>query len=126
MSSPDSPFLIAPIPKLKVSVTSFSAVSSKKLGRSGLSKVSDSEMEKQDFLVYPNPADNYIILNIPDNAISTAEVMIFDLGGRMIYHNHIGSNERINTEGLDNGIYLLRTKGTSGRYLLSKKIIIQH
>ncbi len=76
--------------------------------------------------VYPNPADKYIQIAFPDNIAEEPKIMIFDLGGRMVYHNYLRANEKINTEYLENGIYILKASFLSGSEVFTKKIIIQH
>ncbi|MFW5644784.1 MAG: T9SS type A sorting domain-containing protein, partial [Bacteroidota bacterium] len=92
-------------------------------------KTADEERrvpKKQKINIYPNPADSYLELQIPGQTGEMLKVAIFDLKGRMVYQKIIYPGERINTENLDNGIYLIKASRLNEQRSFSQKIIIQH
>ncbi len=85
-----------------------------------------TQPEYQKIHIYPNPADNYIELEMPEQTNQQFRVALFDLGGRMVYRKMIYPGERINTEELENGIYFLKASPINGIRSFTQKIIIQH
>ncbi|MFW5821010.1 MAG: T9SS type A sorting domain-containing protein, partial [Bacteroidota bacterium] len=76
--------------------------------------------------IYPNPANNYIQAELPGNTSSLIEITIFDPGGRMVLRKDIYSGEKIFTDALDDGIYLLKATELNGGNSFTQKFIIQH
>ncbi len=90
-----------------------------------------TEVEEQiisDINVFPNPSNG--ILNISGNIISSTEKISFDISnmtGQVILQESISNNgtlqHRINLEGIENGIYLLKIK--SGEQQFTTTFIVQ-
>ena len=75
--------------------------------------------------VYPNPANNQLILEANQD-ISAVKVTVTDLAGNQINAslNEVGNRKEIDTSALQNGIYILRTQ--LGKSICSKKVVISH
>ncbi len=71
-----------------------------------------NHLDEIDVSFYPNPATDYIILDIPSQA-ELVEVDIIDLTGKTIVrHTNI---QRIPLENLPNGVYFIRMQFESGQ-----------
>lgn len=73
-------------------------------------------------IVYPNPANAFIHLEVPENQISMVELL--SLTGQQIQQFTTAPNQ-LNCEDLPNGIYLLRITFADGSQL-TRKQLIQH
>ena len=64
------------------------------------------------FTVYPNPADDYVMISLDDSTVSDATMSIVDIQGRVILSQKLdsrnGINERINTSEMSAGVYFVR------------------
>lgn len=92
--------------------------------------VPDNIADKESFLlVYPNPANNYCIIEykLPET-VNTVVVTIHELNGRFV-RGYKPANKMdqfvISLDGLDNGIYLISLSG-DGKTYETKNIAIQH
>ena len=83
-----------------------------------------SNFEPTSFKAFPNPANSR--LNIEFNQAVSGYLEMIDLSGRSIFHSSIASKneEQLNTESLEQGIYIL--KFTSNEGVISKSISILH
>jgi hypothetical protein len=73
--------------------------------QSGNLAVIDSDDEK-NIKIYPNPADDYLIINAKDLQIN--KIQIFDMVGKEIAH-YEGYNEvRVNTSAFADGVYTIK------------------
>jgi hypothetical protein len=79
--------------------------------------VSNKEPDAQrelDIGIYPNPAADYFIINIP-STYSNTQLMIFDAAGDLVKNERmINREEKYSTEGLVNGPYIIRLSSGSG------------
>ena len=79
----------------------------------------DITPEQNDLVkIFPNPCYDDLTLTIPDNQIFK-EVSIFDSSGKMIdfqsfIDTTISTTQQIDTQSLENGMYILRIETTSG------------
>ncbi len=78
----------------------------------------ESFTEKKDFDVYPNPANNYIIVDGED----VLEVEIFDMMGRKLISHKTETSSTIDVSGLLSGIYLVRTIDADNNISMQKII----
>jgi hypothetical protein len=70
---------------------------------------STAEIQEQDIKVFPNPADELLVIgNISLNR--NTEVKILDSAGRLVYHNHFTGSIRINTTEWSNGMYFVKVR----------------
>ncbi len=81
------------------------------------------------FLLYPNPATNEILLEIPIETASAApaQIQIFDVTGRLVQRNEAALSKenattKVNVQNLSNGIYVVRVQ--SGEFVDSQKFVI--
>jgi len=65
------------------------------------------------FTIFPNPANDHIIINIADN-VQLGKVKIYDVTGHLLYHSQNGRN-RIETGSLKSGMYCIRIEDASGK-----------
>jgi hypothetical protein len=73
--------------------------------------LSTSELEKVDFTLYPNPAKNLISFRFIDNTIAKAEVIIYDVRGRVISKsdsNVENGNATTDISNISNGVYFVK------------------
>ena len=69
-------------------------------------------IQDENLQVYPNPAQDLMIVNYRDNAKLIKEITLMDFTGRSIrtYNNLNRSQAEISRDGLPTGVYLLRIK----------------
>lgn len=76
------------------------------------------------FLIYPNPASNYISI-VSAELVTGNHAILFDAAGRKLTEKILnGSDTKINTANYPDGTYLLQVTGMSGR--ICRKIVIKH
>ena len=76
----------------------------------------------QDFDIYPNPAGDFFNITFK-NMEGDARLAIYDLQGKLVVEKIIeNSNERIDTENLNNGVYLVMVSNRNG--VMSKKVLL--
>jgi hypothetical protein len=63
--------------------------------------------QKQDCIVFPNPAKNFITVKSSFNCHSKAQYEIYSLSGNLIKSGHIGTNESIHVNDLSPGNYII-------------------
>ena len=86
--------------------------------------IKELEMKETDhsFVVYPNPADNTVILESIVESESTYQLT--DIMGRIIKEENNSSNKHfISTHELQNGIYFLHI--LTGKEKQTRKVVIQ-
>lgn len=78
------------------------------------------EIKKNDFNIFPNPANNNFVITSPNNKIETLKV--FDTFGKLILQKQINSgNTILNAESWSSGIYFLQIY--DGENTIVKKLI---
>ena len=65
-------------------------------------------------LLYPNPAKNFIIIDIP-GATGVYTVFVYDYAGRMKINAELTRNE-LTISGLDDGLYYLKIRAQNSIY----------
>jgi len=78
--------------------------------------------ENSGIKIFPNPADEFVMLGI--DASSTSELKVFDASGKMMVNRKLSYDFKINTAGFPEGIYFVEVK--SGEKVLVKRLVIQH
>lgn len=72
----------------------------------------DEEDLKNTITLYPNPTDEFLSVQMPENLISeTSEISLYDVNGRLLKSQEFKVENReirISVENLSNGVYLLR------------------
>lgn len=91
----------------------------------GSNSVSEQYGKNNQLVVWPNPAQTEINLQFDGSAESNAQVMFFDLGGKLVHTQHLNSSPRnaarIDVGGLRPGVYMLALDTEQGR--MYKKIV---
>lgn len=67
-----------------------------------------NELINRDFQIYPNPANEFLMVNI-SSAINPCQIDIQSIDGKSVlsYSNLIGSSQKIDVSSLPNGTYLI-------------------
>ncbi len=67
-----------------------------------------SELINNDFQIYPNPANDYLMINIA-KAMNPYQIDIKSIDGKIVanYNNLSGNNQKIDVSSLPNGTYLI-------------------
>lgn len=87
----------------------------------------DLDTVKNGIKLYPNPAKNDFSIRFPENQIvGVLSVSIFDASGKLVSEQKIKAedNTKISTNGLPNGVYVVKAQGIGVNYtsqLLIKK-----
>jgi hypothetical protein len=77
------------------------------------------------YVIFPNPANNYIEVSAPYGISGNSEIELFDAIGRKLIDNTITtSTAELNTTHLPNGTYLLRIKNSET--ITTQKVLIAH
>lgn len=86
--------------------------------RSEILGVNDNE--KNNFSVYPNPANDYLTIQAQDIEIKSIEIV--DLTGKVVYSKTMSGSqlERLSTQNLSSGFYIVRVNKTS-RFKIMKE-----
>lgn len=64
-----------------------------------------------EFKIFPNPAENLLFINFPEN-VNVADVKVFDVLGKLVINTVIyQDNKVLNIEALSKGIYITKLKG---------------
>ncbi|MEI7801783.1 MAG: T9SS type A sorting domain-containing protein [Bacteroidota bacterium] len=75
--------------------------------------------------IYPNPADEFLIIKNSFTGNETATVKFFDVAGKEIFSSQLKtSNQKLETRNLENGIYFCQLK--SYDKIFNQKFIVQH
>jgi len=79
-----------------------------------------------NILIYPNPADNQVYIDLGSNTPGNVTAMLFNAQGQLIKETLPGSTSvtTLNVQDLANGIYLLQAAIDNSIY--QQKIIINH
>jgi len=88
-----------------------------------VNSVGIDESEAVNFKLYPNPAQNNVTIDLPDNKMNIS-IEVIDLQGRTVYNKTFIHSEdfEINTSNFSRGIYFLKI--TNDRSVSSKKFIL--
>jgi N-acetylneuraminic acid mutarotase len=82
------------------------------------------EMSSENNIFYPNPASDFITLNTSHTYNPSLTLNIYNISGELIHSAAILQNQqKININGLSNGIYIAEFKSKGG--LDKKKLIVQ-
>lgn len=76
--------------------------------------------------IYPNPATEYIMVDLKSNEIKSTVVEVFNMEGKLVYNarfENAGGPNRIELNTLNSSQYILRVSDTSGNLLQTFKLI---
>lgn len=84
-----------------------------------------NEIQKQiDCSIYPNPANDYININVPNQNISELNNLeVYNSSGKLVHSTSFSANYSLNVGAWNSGIYLFRIK--HGDFVSFKKISIR-
>lgn len=82
--------------------------------------VSIDEEEKLSVDIYPNPAEDYVQIDLGSN-YKSADIELIDLSGRTLISKSIGKSERVDIKGIPSGVYVLMLSSEDEK--ISRKII---
>lgn len=78
----------------------------------------------KQFKIYPNPASNQITISTTDNQLK-AKYQLYNTAGKLLKSGNINSeNFKVNLNGIENGIYLLKFSNNFSQILSEQKLII--
>ncbi|MEO9476196.1 MAG: T9SS type A sorting domain-containing protein [Cyclobacteriaceae bacterium] len=84
-----------------------------------------SEIDKPEILLYPNPASDFLFVDIPEEMNEEVSAEIYGMGGNVIHNNVIKEGQwetKIDMRGLKPGLYFIRLRTQEGVY---RKTIIK-
>jgi hypothetical protein len=82
------------------------------------------ELDKTDKIkISPNPAQDWITINLPDNQQNSITVELVSSLGETVFTKSITNNEKIDISHLSNGLYFIYIKGNNLN-VSPKKLII--
>jgi len=77
------------------------------------------------FVVFPNPANDYISISAPYNINGKMQIILYDAAGRQLRSaTMMGATDEINTFGLPNGTYLLKI--VNNGMTTTQKVLVTH
>ncbi|MBP1630412.1 MAG: hypothetical protein H6Q15_1305 [Bacteroidetes bacterium] len=98
-----------------------------KFNPNGLVGLSNFESgEKASLRVYPNPAKDFVLVDIEADRFEKADIEIYDLGGRMVKKSKLSAKvgNRIDVSDLKAGVFsyrvVLNGKGVSGKIVIGE------
>ena len=84
----------------------------------------DSEFQRDELVIYPNPASNNLFIK-SSSFFNIEEVSFINLNGQVVLReNYFSINNGIDISGLKNGIYFVRIK--TGESFVSRKVVVKH
>jgi hypothetical protein len=85
-----------------------------------------NEVSSKTILIYPNPADEKLFIQLPQLASSTS-IKIYDLAGRLISSQSITAQQiKINTKEFPDGLYYFMVESIEGKNISAGKFVVQH
>lgn len=75
--------------------------------------------------VYPNPANDYIMIDYDEQIFPDPQYQIYSIDGKLCIRGNLKVKEKIDINNLDNGMYLLTMKDNHD-VIRTKKFIISH
>ncbi|NEV94537.1 T9SS type A sorting domain-containing protein [Psychroflexus sp. YR1-1] len=85
--------------------------------------LSNDSFEFDKFGISPNPAKESFKLHLVNTDLSNAKVDIYDMNGRLVISKVSDYNQRVNTQGLTSGMYIVVVASENKTY--TKKLIVQ-
>jgi len=88
----------------------------------------DDQVNNSDIEIYPNPASNYLTIELPGQTQSSTSIKIYTSIGKLVFSASIPANStngsrNINTSNFSEGLYTLAIQDENGRN--TEKLIIQ-
>jgi subtilase family serine protease len=77
-----------------------------------------------EITIFPNPANSFVEIHLPETA-TPYEVMLYDVSGKLLQRQSMESGrQRLSTEELVNGIYLIQIRSSGER--MTTTIVVMH
>ena len=73
-----------------------------------------------NYNLYPNPAQNYFIIDISDNSVENKELVIYNTNGQQVFSTIIQEKKIIQTDQLSNGLYLIRVGNSVKKLIINR------
>jgi len=80
------------------------------------------ETKQQVVAVYPNPADNYFTISIPNG--SEGYVKLTDVLGKVVYDERLNNTKKLDVSAFKNGVYMATINVNGVTY--TKRFVIKH
>jgi hypothetical protein len=77
----------------------------------------------ETFGIYPNPAQDYFNLSLTSTDLSNSKVDIYDLNGKLVLSKMSDSNQRVDVQQLNSGMYVVLVE--SGSKTFTQKLLVQ-
>ena len=77
-----------------------------------------SEISNLDISIYPDPSKRYLLVK---GLTENAQILIYELSGRLVYYNPSTNNNQIDIAKFQHGVYMIKIKTTFGT--ITKKFI---
>ncbi|UZR98696.1 T9SS type A sorting domain-containing protein [Chondrinema litorale] len=90
-------------------------------GKSENSKVKSVSLDffKKDILIYPNPADKVVNIELANSLLNSCEIHFYDITGKEVYQTSTSEKYiQIDTSNLKSGMYTIMFKGNSPEPIL--------
>ncbi len=77
---------------------------------------------KSNVIIQPNPANDYITINVEDTEYSSGEFTIYNTLGKEMMRINLDENERIDVSSFDSGLYILSSDSdrTTYQFVISR------
>lgn len=86
-----------------------------------ISNLSNNQIQTNSIKVYPNPANDYLIIS--NTLAGIMNYKIYDLAGKLIEQGHAENLHKINLENLNSGIYTILIESENQENFIQKIII---
>lgn len=78
-----------------------------------------TEFINEEFLIYPNPADNYIYISGIDNSLNT-KIQIFNSIGSLVLSEDLVKSEKVDISGLLSGLYFIKYNNSVKQIIINR------
>ncbi len=91
-----------------------------------LASVNTIHSDNSSISIFPNPANNYIEIQLQDNLPGNVKIEIINSYGSTVYRELLSEkHKRLNTRNYPSGIYFIKVSGNNNK-VINKKLIINH
>jgi hypothetical protein len=85
--------------------------------------VNTQNIQKSSLKVYPNPANDFINIQFPNDHQHADEVSVHDLTGRLVLQEKGALSERVDVSSLPPGLYVVQARTSGGVYV--GKVVVE-
>ena len=79
-----------------------------------IAPLSNSEFDKASFSVYPNPANNFFVIN--SNLTETSTYELIDINGKILAKGTVENKKQVDISSLESGFYLLNISTQNSKF----------